>query len=54
MGRISGVICEAFFCVLDNVSKSVSLAFLTFFSDCSITETCMQTNFDNEAHDLLS
>lgn len=52
-GRISWVICEAFLCVIDNISRSVSLAFFTIFPDFSITETSIQTNFDNETHDFF-
>ena len=39
LGKISWVICKAFLCVTNNISKSVSLAFLTIFPDVSITET---------------
>lgn len=41
-------------CVLQIMFKSVSLAFLTFFSAFNITETSIQINFDSETHNLLS
>lgn len=53
LGKILGVICKAFLCAMNNISKSVSLAFLTVFPDFSIIETAIHTNFDNEVHDPL-
>lgn len=41
-------------CMLQITFLSPISAFLTFFSDFNITETCIQTNFDSETHDLLS
>lgn len=53
LGKIFWVICKAFLCAKNNVSKSVSLPFLPAFPDFSITETAIHTNFDSEVHDPL-
>ena len=52
--RTSWVICEAFLCIIGNISKALFLAFLTISPDFNITETSIQTNFDSEAHEFLS